>query len=46
MLEVGCNVGLNLKAIGELHNDLFGIEPNEKARKIVLKIKFVKNIII
>ena len=43
VLEVGCNVGLNLKAIGELHKcDLFGIEPNEKARKIVLENKICK----
>ena len=43
-LEVGCNVGLNLKAISKLHKcELFGVEPNEKAREIVLKNKICSN---
>ena len=33
-VEVGCNVGLNLKAIGELHKcDLFSIEQMKKQEK-------------
>jgi pseudaminic acid biosynthesis-associated methylase len=38
ILEVGCNIGLNLRAIDRLMNaEMFAVEPNAKARETILK---------
>lgn len=40
ILEVGCNVGINLRAINQLYDsELFAVEPNPKARSVVLADK-------
>ena len=40
ILEVGCNVGINLRALKNLYDsELFAIEPNPKARSLVLADK-------
>ncbi len=37
ILEVGCNVGINQRALSRLYDaELFAVEPNPKARSIVL----------
>ena len=37
ILEVGCNVGINLRALKDLVGaDLFGVEPNDRAREQVV----------
>jgi pseudaminic acid biosynthesis-associated methylase len=40
ILEVGCNIGLNIRALGQVSKaELFGIEPNPLARQRILKDK-------
>lgn len=42
ILEVGCNVGINLQALSILLDaELFAIEPNDRAREEVLKSKIL-----
>lgn len=38
ILEVGCNIGLNLRSLNRLIGaELFAIEPNEKAREVLVE---------
>ncbi len=38
ILEVGCNVGINLRALSQLTEaELHGVEPNDKARRIAVE---------
>lgn len=38
ILEVGCNIGINLRALQAVSSaDLFAIEPNSKARDVILQ---------
>ena len=38
VMEVGCNVGINLRALNRILNaELYALEPNDKAREIVLR---------
>lgn len=38
ILEVGCNVGINLRALSRLTNaELHAVEPNDKARRIAIE---------
>lgn len=42
VLEVGCNVGINLRALDRLIDaDLYAIEPNAAAREVVLRDKIL-----
>lgn len=42
ILEVGCNIGRNLKALSHICKaELFGIEPNQKARQQAQEHKFI-----